>query len=228
MIELHRIGSDLLMLTNAKSTDESQLHVYGEILRCWLSNIENVPELDTLGSLMKTISKFSTNLELGRGNSMTRIWESYRGRFPTTGERWDLYEKVLQLSSKFDSCSAKLFPDSVEWIESLRDNIVVIMSEVLSTTDLKALEDAVGVSELLLWIDNDGTNIVLQKIESGVQKLETLEERFQTQRTHLFHDIFYIITLCLEVAVVEGESDVSFWFGTCTVIAANRSFRRVN
>lgn len=50
---------------------------------------------------------------------------------------------------------------------------------------------------------------MLQKIESGVQKLETLEERFQTQRTHLFHDIFYIITLCLELSAFEGEIGVS-------------------
>lgn len=212
MIELHRIGSDLLMLTNTNSTDESQLHVYGEILRSWFIKFKSSPKLSALESLMKTISKFSTHLELGRGNSMTRIWESYRGRFPTTMERWGLYDKVLQLSSRFDSCSAKLFPDSVEWIEELRDNIIIIMSEVLSTTDLQVLEDATGVSELNLWYTGHA-NFVLQKIESGVQKLETLEERFQTRRSHLFHEVFYIISLCLEVAVAEQESNVSIGFG---------------
>lgn len=150
MIELHKIGSDLRALTNTNSADESQLHVYGEILSSWFTNVESAPKLDTLEFLKNTVSKFSTHLELGRGNSMTRIWESYRGRFPTTGERWDLFDQVLQLSSRFDSCSAKLFPDSVEWIEELRDNIIVIMSEVLSTTDLTVVEDTVGVRELIL------------------------------------------------------------------------------
>lgn len=144
LLELHRIASDLTYLTNGTSTDESQLHVYEEILKKWFNNYNDFWNLESFLYLKDTVSRFSTHLELKTGTSMVRIWNNYKGCYPVSSEGWELYEKILKLSERFDHCSSKLFYDSVDHIKGLRGSIIETLSLTYSN-EIGMLENVIEV-----------------------------------------------------------------------------------
>jgi hypothetical protein len=137
--ELLFIISDIILLTDSKATDESKLHIYRELLDSWLTTGEHSVELASV------VESFGLELKLTTGQSMTLIWERYRTHYPSTHEAWQRFNRVVDISKRFDVVSINLFPDALDSVDSLRQCIIEAMADVLSGDNELQLDGIIEV-----------------------------------------------------------------------------------
>lgn len=184
LIKLQQIATDLIALTAASSTDESQLHIYREFFEEWYSeNQSNEIYASVFEKLHAAISEFGSQLVLTSGVSMQAIWQKWKPQCPVSKIAWDRYERITTIAQKFDEISTKLFVESLDTVLSLRSMIVQTISDATSHT-----------------ASNDELDLAISSLESGIDQLQQATLSFTTERRHFFKDGFRMLSQILEVS----------------------------
>lgn len=155
LLKLQQICSDLISLTTASTTDESQLHIYREFFEEWYhENQASDLFACALDALSKSISEFGSQLILTSGMSMQSIWTKWKPQCPTSQIAWNRYDRISVIAQKFDEISAKLFVDSLDTILTLRSMILQIVADATSyTTENIDLDKTILVSLFIILVD---------------------------------------------------------------------------
>ncbi|KAF5102622.1 hypothetical protein D0Z00_000332 [Geotrichum galactomycetum] len=184
LIKLQQIAIDLITLTAASSTDESQLHIYREFFEEWYSeNQSNEVYAGVFEKLHAAISEFGSQLVLTSGVSMQAIWQKWKPQRPVSKIAWDRYERITNIAQKFDEISTKLFVESLDTVLSLRSMIVQTIADATSHT-----------------ASNDELDLAISTLESGIDQLQQATLSFTTERKHYFKDGFQMLSQILEVS----------------------------
>ncbi|CAI4046401.1 hypothetical protein N7582_003803 [Saccharomyces uvarum] len=156
-------------LETATNKDEARLRVYKELIDNWIASakaagIETAP-------FSNINAEFTDVLHLSRGHSITLLWETFRKKYPTTSEGWLAFEKLINLSKKFDTVRLLQFSESYNSIQDLMDIFRLLVEDVL---------------------DNNLTefDLLVSKLEDGISELELISNKFLNKRKHYFVNEF--------------------------------------
>ncbi|VVT57060.1 uncharacterized protein SAPINGB_P005514 [Magnusiomyces paraingens] len=184
LVLLLQIGVDLTALSSSKTTDESQLPVYRDILDDWYNKRGSAEIFATEDSKLKSaISEFGCQLDLTSGTSMKLIWSQCHEEVPSSLNSWTRYERVISVAQKFDSVSASLFSNSIDTIRSLQSAVIQTINAALKSDS-----------------ENIELDDLIQKLESGIDTLQQQAANFEVQRKHYFDSGFVHISQIIELS----------------------------
>lgn len=149
--------------------EESKLHVYKNNIQDWLKfAIES--QLD-VGILLEALSEFEDSLKLTRGLSMTQIWNKFRGRYPQSLEGWKLWTNVEKLTARFDKLSLLQRSDSIDNLSALHKTFFIVLDDICEN-------------------NLNGAELLLEKLTSGIDKLEAISKEFIISKNSYFKKEF--------------------------------------
>ncbi|QID86702.1 AAA ATPase midasin [Saccharomyces pastorianus] len=156
-------------LETATNKDEARLRVYKELIDNWITSAK-AAGMET-SPFSDINSEFTDVLHLSRGHSITLLWETFRKKYPTTSESWLAFEKLIILSKKFDTVRLLQFSESYNSIQDLMDIFRLLVEDVL---------------------DNNLTefDLLVSKLEDGINELELISDKFLNKRKHYFVNEF--------------------------------------
>ncbi|KAF5097858.1 hypothetical protein D0Z03_001325 [Geotrichum reessii] len=188
LIKLQQIATDLITLTVASFTDESQLHIYREFFEEWYADNQNNELYATVFEKLQTaIAEFGSQLVLTSGTSMQTIWQKWKPQRPVSKIAWDRYERITVIAQKFDEISVKLFADSLETVLSLRSIIIQTIADATSYTT-----------------SDDELDLAISTLESGIDQLHQDTLSFTTERKHYFKNGFQMLSQILEFSTSQS------------------------
>lgn len=155
-------------ITAASKMNTTAVRVHHDSLMRWNESNANKFDLISIGHLNCFIQRFSDDLKLERGSSMTLIWNNFRGSYPQTEIGWGNYELLMKLASKFDTVIFEQFPDSIESVNVLRKLFVEMFSSCLEKTQ------------------NPDFESLLNTIDSKIEDLSAISNEFLIKRAHPF------------------------------------------
>ncbi|CAI4046054.1 AAA family ATPase midasin SKDI_12G1560 [Saccharomyces kudriavzevii IFO 1802] len=152
-------------LETAASKDEARLRVYKELIDNWITSAKTAGiEIAPFNDINL---KFTDVLHLSRGHSITLLWDIFRKKYPTTSSSWLAFEKLVDLSKKFDAVRLLQFSESYNSIQDLMDIFRLLVEDVLNN-NLKDFE------------------FLVSKLEHGIHELELISNKFLNKRKHYF------------------------------------------
>ncbi|SJM84125.1 related to Midasin [Zygosaccharomyces bailii] len=153
----------------AHNKNEAKLRAYKELLEEWLLSAEK-HGLDTK-SFSNIVSKFNDGVMLRRGTSIALIWEHFKQSYPSSAESWALWDQLLVVSERFDKVVRSQYSESYGSIKSLREIFTALFKDLLQN-------DIIEFRSLLL------------KLETGIEGLENISNRFLNRRSNFFKEEF--------------------------------------
>ncbi|SCV04461.1 LAMI_0H16314g1_1 [Lachancea mirantina] len=152
--------------------NDAKLRAHRDLIQEW----KNSSSLDNRSSddFMGIIELFGRLTEFTRGRSMTLIWEEFRGTYPTSEKSWRKFEKLLDITSKFDQVSVMLYSDSYELIGSLRQFLLDTFKDILLERDMDF-------------------EAIMSEIERSIGNLATISSQFLYERYHYFRQEFDVV-----------------------------------
>ncbi|ODQ67900.1 midasin, partial [Nadsonia fulvescens var. elongata DSM 6958] len=188
--DVQTILNDVIYLSNNVNIDESQLHVYRDILDSWLAESKDIQVLTgSIQKLEQSIVKFGEQLDLKSGTSMRLIWQNFKPSLPRSEEAWKRYDTMKLLANRFDSISGTLLPDSIEAVNSMRNSIIQTFFDVIDSSEA------------------DGSfNTVMGQLEAGISRLESLSTEFFEKRANNFTYAFKLLFNAFEVYLTNSSS----------------------
>ncbi|AJV76513.1 Mdn1p [Saccharomyces cerevisiae YJM450] len=157
-------------LETAVTKDEARLRVYKELIDSWIASVKSKSDIEITPFLNINL-EFTDVLQLSRGHSITLLWDTFRKNYPTTSNSWLAFEKLISLSEKFDKVRLLQFSESYNSIKDLMDVFRLLNDDVLNNK----------LSEF---------NLLLSKLEDGINELELISNKFLNKRKHYFADEF--------------------------------------
>lgn len=110
--ELFDVWRDFVALTDQSSVDESQFHVYRDLLFYLLRQLEqdffsdnNISETDEWQMLQRSTESFSSTITLNTGSSMEVIWKALRPTVSKSIEGFSQYARLAQMIVELDTIS---------------------------------------------------------------------------------------------------------------------------
>ncbi|EJS42740.1 mdn1p [Saccharomyces arboricola H-6] len=152
-------------LETAAKKDEARLRVYKELIDNWITCAKTVG-IET-STFNKINSGFTDVLHLSRGHSITLLWETFRKKYPTTSNCWLAFERLVDLSKKFDTVRLLQFSESYSSIQDLMDIFRLLVEDVLNN----------NLTEF---------DLLVSKLENGISELELISDKFLNKRKHYF------------------------------------------
>lgn len=156
-------------LETSSSRDEARLTVYKDLFENWYI-MASEKGLD-VKSFSDVHLAFNSAVVLTRGKSITPIWNSYRAEYPSNAECWVLWDELSLLSKKFDAIVELQYSESYEEVKVLREFFVTLFGDILQK----------NVKEF---------RAVTSKLESGIDDLKSISDKFLVKRKHFFMDEF--------------------------------------
>ncbi|CCF56589.1 hypothetical protein KAFR_0B02920 [Kazachstania africana CBS 2517] len=152
-------------LETASLKDEARLRVYKELFEEWC-NIARSEGLQVT-EFSEICRAFEDTLRLQRGQSITLLWEAFRGKYPSTRHAWNVLTEVAALSDKFDKVRKCQFAESYASIATLTEFFRTIFDDTLK----------------------DESNVnrdIISTLEKGIDELQTISSKFLRKRKHFF------------------------------------------
>ena len=106
-------------LETAATKDEARLRVYKELIDNWIASAKTKSDIE-ITPFLNINSEFTDVLHLSRGHSITLLWDTFRKNYPTTSNSWLAFEKLIELSKKFDRVRLLQFSESYSSIQKQR------------------------------------------------------------------------------------------------------------
>ncbi|QHS74848.1 AAA family ATPase midasin [Saccharomyces paradoxus] len=153
-------------LETATTKDEARLRVYKELIDNWIASAKTKSDIE-ITPFLNINSEFTDVLHLSRGHSITLLWDTFRKNYPTTSNSWLAFEKLIELSKKFDRVRLLQFSESYSSIQDLMDIFRLLNEDVLDN----------NLPEF---------NFLLSKLEDGISELELISSKFLNKRKHYF------------------------------------------
>ncbi|CDK29573.1 unnamed protein product [Kuraishia capsulata CBS 1993] len=181
-----------VIIDSSHVKDESKLRVLQVEVSKWLKELEMAlpGSSDVIDRFSKELSKFSEPLKLTRGFSVQRIWESFRGAYPSSDLGWYYQEKIAVLSAEFDLISQKQFKETFEMVGDLK----VMLLEI---------------SKASIHRQSDDIDELLEKIAKGIDALNKVSEGFLTAKVHPYKEEFSMIMNFIETYCCKNRSSIS-------------------
>lgn len=138
---------------------------------------------------------------------MTILWSHFHKKVPSSLNSWQRYERVLEISQKFDSVSAALFSNSLDTIRSVQTSITqTIHAALISDSDNSDLDD------------------LIERLESGIELLQQQASKFEVQRRHYFDGAFSSVGKLVELSALLDPSFKKYAFNILSGLAYNAKY----
>lgn len=170
--------------------DESYLRFHQKNILLWIEERSNLFDKSLTEALLSVVRKFTSELELTRGLSISTIWKNCHAQYPSSGKNWIHLQSLVKVSQKFDEILDRQPPETQNAMIGLKR----------SFAELLAYSFKDELTPELLHIE--------KKIISEISKLELITDNFTSDRTSVFRLLFGNILVYWEAQNITLKNNI--------------------
>lgn len=174
------------------NVDESYLRFYQKNILQWIEDSRCLFDQGNVKLLLDSVKKFTNELELTRGLSISTIWKYCHSQYPSTEEDWEHLRQLVKVSQDFDGIVNKQSPETQNTMLELKRSFAELLVYSFKgdlTSDLLHIE---------------------KKINDEIENLKSVTGDFTSDRTQTFKSLFNNILAHWEARNILSKDDMKF------------------
>lgn len=203
LLELQLIST--LIINGLNERNEAKFRAFFELVLVWIDNNNEIYARERCYEELRSfMCAFKESISLNTGSSMDRIWNAFRGIYPSSESTWSSASSILALSDKFDEVVREKLEGLNEDVINTKSNFVQLYRDILNDN-----------------ITEEETSKFFSVINQAIEDLKNISEKQFSKRINNFEEEFSLISNILEfVQPSDWEAEVlklSIWSGRKTL-----------